>query len=109
MKSQVRGPAAAQQYLAYLSRLQETADATAASASASGAAPAASSVPSVAVLESGFQGWLWHLQSRHRQGEDVSQLIERYNAKTWGYQLLKLQAAAAAADEAAEPSIDSTE
>ena len=72
MLSQKRGPAAAEEFARHLRQ----------SADREGGGK---KVPRVAVLDKGFQGWVSHVHSRHREGEEVSGLLHRYEADVWGY------------------------
>jgi len=78
MKSQMRGPTAANQYIQHLARR------------ASDNQAADQQTPTVYVLTDGFEGWLKYVISVHKSSASantfqIQTLIEEYEEKIWGH------------------------
>ena len=84
MLSQKRGPAAAEEFSRYLKQQ-----------AASGEVVGQKQPPRVAVLDKGFQGWVSHVHGRHREGEEVSALLHKYDRDVWGYDFTRNKNSAA--------------
>ena len=78
MLSQQRGPAAAAQFAQHMAQ-QHSQHGT--------------PVPRIAILDKGMMGWVSHVHGRHRAGEQVTHLIDKYDFDTWGYSFKPVAAA----------------